>query len=72
MRMPQLLQEEETSSRLENLLGSLIKMVGKTNERVDSLDKRINQMEWAMRETHMITQEKGGKSLYTYISPKKN
>jgi hypothetical protein len=48
-------------------------MVGKTNERVDSLDKRINQMEWAMRETHMIAQENGGgKSLYTYISQKKN
>jgi hypothetical protein len=72
MRMPQLLQEEEASSRLENLLGSLIKMVGKTNERVDSLDKRINQMEWAMRETHMIAQEKGGKGLYAYISSKKN
>jgi hypothetical protein len=69
--MPQL-QQEESSSRLENLLGSLIKMVGKTNERVDSLDKRINQMEWAMRETHMLAQENGGKSLYAYISQKKN
>jgi hypothetical protein len=69
--MPQL-QQEESSSRLENLLGSLIKMVGKTNERVDSLDKRMNQMEWAMRETHMLAQEKGGKSLYAYISPQKN
>jgi hypothetical protein len=72
MRMPQLQQEEEASNRLEHLLGSLIKMVGKTNERVDSLDKRINQMEWAMRETHMIAQEKGGKSLYAYLNPKKN
>jgi hypothetical protein len=69
--MPQL-QQKEASSRLENLLGSLIKMLGKTNERVDSLDKRINQMEWAMRETHMIAQEKGSKCLYAFISSKKN
>lgn len=68
--MPQL-QQEEASSRLESLLGSLIKMLGKTNERVDNLDKRINQMEWAMRETHMIAQEQGGKCLYAYINPKK-
>jgi hypothetical protein len=69
--MPQL-QQEEASSRLESLLGSLIKMLGKTNERVDNLDKRINQMEWAMRETHMIAQEDGGKYLYALISPKKH
>lgn len=64
-------QGEESASRLENLLGSLIKMLGKTNERVDNLDKRINQMEWAIRETYMTAQETGGRRLYAYLEPKK-
>lgn len=65
-----MLLEQESSSRIENLLGSLIKMLGKTNERVDNLDKRINQMEWAIRETHMMAQETGGRRLYAYLDPK--
>jgi phosphate uptake regulator len=67
-----MLQQEESVSRLENLLGSLIKMLGKTNERVENLDKRINQMEWAIRETHMTmtAQEMGGKRLYAYLPSK--
>jgi hypothetical protein len=69
MPQPQL-QQEEYASRLEHLLGSLIKMLGNTNARVDKLDKRIHQMEWVIRETHMTAQETGGKSLYTYIAPK--
>jgi hypothetical protein len=32
---------------LEKLLVSLIKMVGKTNEKVDSLSRRIHQLEMA-------------------------
>jgi hypothetical protein len=32
---------------LEKLLVSLIKMVGKTNEKVDSLTRRIHQLEMA-------------------------
>lgn len=60
-------QLQESSNRLESLLGSLIKMIGKTNERVDSLDKRIQQMEWVIRETHMITHESGGPRLYAYL-----
>jgi DNA anti-recombination protein RmuC len=67
-----MLQQEESVSRIESLLGSLIKMVGRTNERVDNLDKRINQMEWAIRETHMTAQETGGKRLYAYLTKKKS
>ncbi|MHC0036475.1 hypothetical protein [Pseudoneobacillus sp. C159] len=64
--------QEECSDRLESLLGSLIKMLGKTNERVDNLDRRIHQMEWAIRETYMATQETGGKSLYGVYSNSPN
>lgn len=66
----QQLQQQESSNRLESLLGSLIKMLGKTNERVDSLDKRIQQMEWVIRETQMITHESGGPRLYAYLERK--
>jgi hypothetical protein len=39
----------ETES-LQKLLVSLIKMVGKTNEKVDDLMKRVNQLEIASKE----------------------
>ncbi|PLR94481.1 hypothetical protein [Bacillus sp. T33-2] len=35
---------------LEKLLVSLIKMVGKTNEKVDELMKRVHQLETAVKE----------------------
>jgi hypothetical protein len=66
-----MLLEQESSSRIENLLGSLIKMLGKTNERVNNLDKRIQQIEWAIRETNMTAQEMGGKRIYAYLDLKK-
>jgi hypothetical protein len=34
----------------EQLLESLIKMVGKANHKVDSLQKRISQLEWILKE----------------------
>lgn len=67
-----MLQQQESSNQLEMLLGSLIKMLGKSNERVDNLEKRIQQMEWVIRETHKTTQEAGGKRIYTYLSRKTN
>ena len=39
----------ETES-LEKLLVSLIKMVGKSNEKVDDLTKRVHQLETAAKE----------------------
>jgi len=35
---------------VERLLESLIKMVGKTNEKMDNLTKRVHQLETAARE----------------------
>lgn len=35
---------------LEKLMVSLIKMIGKTNEKVDELMKRVNQLELAAKE----------------------
>lgn len=38
---------------LEKLLVSMIKMVGKTNEKMDELMKRVLQLEMAAREEHI-------------------
>lgn len=38
------------SDGLEKLLESLIKMVGRMNERVDGLSKRVHQLEIAAKE----------------------
>ncbi|HAQ06038.1 MAG TPA: hypothetical protein DCR24_00285 [Bacillus bacterium] len=38
------------SESIEKLLVSLIKMVGKTNEKVDELTKRVRQLEIASKE----------------------
>ncbi|CAM3611263.1 hypothetical protein GCM10009865_37090 [Aeromicrobium ponti] len=36
---------------LESLLESLIKMLGRSNQRVDDLSKRVIQLEYLIRET---------------------
>jgi peptidoglycan hydrolase CwlO-like protein len=38
------------ASNLEQLLESLIKMVGNANKNVDSLQRRVCQLEWAIKE----------------------
>ncbi|MBT2690562.1 hypothetical protein J7I93_20610 [Bacillus sp. ISL-47] len=38
---------------LESLLESLIKMLGRSNQRVDDLSKRVIQLEYLLRETVM-------------------
>ncbi|SFB04252.1 MULTISPECIES: hypothetical protein [unclassified Bacillus (in: firmicutes)] len=43
----------DPAKNLEQLLGSLIKMVGKTNEQVSNLHKRINQLEWILHEMEL-------------------
>ncbi|EIJ80349.1 hypothetical protein PB1_08307 [Bacillus methanolicus PB1] len=40
---------DDWGARLEMLLESLIKMLGKTNEKVDDLNKRVHQLEWCMK-----------------------
>lgn len=41
----------EREERLEKLLESLIKMLGKSNEKVDRLQMRVQQLESILRET---------------------
>jgi chaperonin cofactor prefoldin len=41
---------DEITSNLEQLLESLIKMVGTANRNVDSLQKRVSQLEWVIKE----------------------
>ena len=40
----------EVANSLEQLLEALIKMVGKTNQNMDGLQKRISQLEWIIKE----------------------
>jgi peptidoglycan hydrolase CwlO-like protein len=40
----------EMARNLEQLLESLIKMVGNANKNVDSLQRRISQLEWVIKE----------------------
>jgi peptidoglycan hydrolase CwlO-like protein len=40
----------EIASNLEQLLESLIKMVGHANKNVDSLQRRVSQLEWVIKE----------------------
>jgi hypothetical protein len=40
----------EVANSLEQLLEALIKMVGKMNQNMDSLQKRVSQLEWIIKE----------------------
>lgn len=48
----------DVASNLEQLLESLIKMVGKANKNVDSLQKRVSQLEWLIREQQLEIRER--------------
>jgi hypothetical protein len=39
-----------THEEVPHLLASLITMVGKANQNVDSLQRRVTQLEWLIRE----------------------
>jgi hypothetical protein len=41
---------DEVANSLEQLLEAMIKMVGKTNQNMDSLQKRVSQLEWIIKE----------------------
>lgn len=47
----------EHATTMEQLLESLIKMVGKANQKVDSLQKRVSQLEWFIREQELELKE---------------
>jgi hypothetical protein len=44
----------EVANSLEQLLEALIKMVGKTNQNMDSLQKRVSQLEWIIKEQQSL------------------
>jgi hypothetical protein len=43
----------EREKELESLIEALIRMLGKSNERLNNLEKRVNQLEWIVREMVM-------------------
>lgn len=45
---------QDVANSLEQLLESLIKMVGKTNQSVDQLKQRVSQLEWMLTEQQEI------------------
>jgi hypothetical protein len=60
---------DEVTKSLELLLESLIKMVGKANQKVDHLQKRVIQLEWMLKEEQLLNKEKPPKNLM-FIHPK--
>ena len=61
---------EEVVNSLELLLESLIKMVGKANQKVDHLQKRVHQLEWMLKEQQLLHQDKAPKSRVIIHHPK--
>ncbi|MEH7303726.1 hypothetical protein [Neobacillus drentensis] len=47
-----MVSNDEMARNLEQLLESLIKMVGNSNKNVDGLQKRVSQLEWIVKEQH--------------------
>ncbi len=45
--------QSELTSNLEQLLESLIRMVGSSNQKVDSLQRRVTQLELIMKEQQL-------------------
>lgn len=50
----------------EQLLESLIKMVGKANQNMESLQIRVNQLEWLMK---VELKERGPTTIYSTLTP---
>ena len=61
---------EEVVNSLELLLESLIKMVGKANQKVDHLQKRVNQLEWMLKEQQLLQKDKTPKNRIIIQHPK--
>jgi hypothetical protein len=51
----------------EQLIESLIKMVGKANQKVDSLQKRVSQLEWLIKEQELELKERGPIRIYSTL-----
>lgn len=57
--------EEEYVHNLEQLLETLIKMVGKANQKVDSLQLRVSQLEWLIKEQQQEKREHSPIRIYS-------
>ncbi|MEH7119912.1 hypothetical protein V7128_21185 [Neobacillus vireti] len=55
---------EDDQNSLEQLLESLIKMVGNANRNVDSLSVRVRQLEWLIREQQFVIKERDPLDIY--------
>ncbi|HSU79852.1 MAG TPA: hypothetical protein VLK78_05500 [Candidatus Angelobacter sp.] len=55
---------EDDQGSLEQLLESLIKMVGKANKNVDSLQVRVRQLESLIREQQIVVKESDPLEIY--------
>jgi peptidoglycan hydrolase CwlO-like protein len=53
---------------MEQLLESLIKMVGNANQKMDSLQKRVSQLEWLIRE-HELEVKESPVEIYSTLPP---
>lgn len=60
-----MVNHEDDVRNLEQLLESLIKMVGKANHNVDSLQKRVSQLEWLIKEQQFELRERGPIRIYS-------
>ncbi|CAH2713897.1 hypothetical protein BACCIP111895_01051 [Neobacillus rhizosphaerae] len=56
---------DDDARNLEQLLESLIKMVGKANHNVDALQKRVSQLEWLIKEQQFELRERGLIRIYS-------
>ncbi|MEH7156486.1 hypothetical protein [Neobacillus drentensis] len=52
---------DEMARNLEQLMESLIKMVGNSNKKVDGLQKRVSQLEWIIKEQHQEIRDKNNR-----------
>lgn len=59
---------QEMASNLEQLLESLIRMVGNANKNVDSLKRRVSQLEWVIKEQQHEMKERDN-LIRIYSSP---
>ncbi|MFJ5718162.1 hypothetical protein [Neobacillus sp. NPDC093127] len=60
-----MVNHDDDAYKLEQLLESLIKMVGKANHNVDSLQKRVSQLESIIKEQQFEHRETGPIRIYS-------
>ncbi|ETI67469.1 hypothetical protein [Neobacillus vireti] len=60
-----MVNHDDDAYKLEQLLESLIKMVGKANQNVDSLQKRVSQLESIIKEQQFELRERGPIRIYS-------